>query len=65
MAGFYKWSVTNIEVHSIDERVVCYYFNSKGDKIAVSTLNVDEAEQYAKLLQEAVEQCKESEYYQE
>lgn len=65
MKSFYKWSVKSVEVHSIDESIVNHYFNDEGEKIAVFSLDVNEAEEYVKLLQEAIKKCKESEYYHE
>lgn len=58
-----KWWVDELEIHAIDEDVVCHMYNDKGEKIAVLSLSVEETESVIKTLKKAIKQCKKSEYY--
>ena len=56
--------ITTIDVHAIDENVVCYLFD-EGDRIGVLDLNVREAEELVEMLRKAIFEARKSEYYQE
>lgn len=61
MKDFYK-----VEVHAIDESVVCYFMEKKSSKKSgMLSISVAEAEEFIDFLKEAIEVAKKSKYYQE
>ena len=57
-------SIDAVEVHSIDETVMQFYFDENDNKIGAFGLSVESAEELVKDLQEAIEKCKKSKYYE-
>ena len=61
MKNFYE-----VEVHAIDENVVCYFMEEKSSKKSgMFSISVAEAEELVDLLNEAIAEAKKSKYYQE
>lgn len=60
MKNFYE-----VEVHAIDESVVCYFKEEKSSKKSgMLSISVAEAEEFVELLNKAIEEAKKSKYYQ-
>lgn len=62
--SFYKWSAESYEIGPLDESIIVRHYNGDGEQISVLGLYVDEAEEYVKMLQEAIEVAKKDRYYQ-
>lgn len=61
MKDFYK-----VEVHAIDENVVCYFMEEESSKKSgMLSISVAEAEELIEFLNEAIAEAKKSKYYQE
>lgn len=62
--SFYKWSAESYEIGPLEECIMIRHYNDDGEQISVLGLYVDEAEEYVKMLQEAIEEAKKDKYYQ-
>lgn len=58
-------TANSIEVHAIDESVVCHLFDEKDNKFGMLSFTVAEAEEIIEFLKEAVEEAKKSKFYTE
>lgn len=56
--------ITSVEVHAIDEDVVCYFFE-KDEEVGTFSLSVHETEDFVNMLKEAIDVAKTSKYYHE